>query len=186
MTVPTKLLRTIRLDPSDTFVFERAAEPGEWAVPGGFSFFGVDLQSLSGKARAAFRSGFVGVDSLGFSTLVVAQPARPDEVDAATEALAAHFLARFGAPSREAALAAAREEIAFSASLADQDENTLLALHRAVEDGEVREQYRTLKRRDGLAGADKLHAHSRAFTFHEVEDVEERVDLVGLVDAKRG
>ena len=27
-----KLLRTIRLDPSDTFVFERAAEPGEWAV----------------------------------------------------------------------------------------------------------------------------------------------------------
>ena len=27
-----KLLRTIRLDPSDSFVFERAAEPGEWAV----------------------------------------------------------------------------------------------------------------------------------------------------------
>ncbi|HVD73162.1 MAG TPA: DUF6505 family protein, partial [Xanthobacteraceae bacterium] len=26
-----KLLRTIRLDPSDTFVFERAADPGEWA-----------------------------------------------------------------------------------------------------------------------------------------------------------
>ena len=31
-----KLLRTIRLDPSDTFVFERAAEPGEWAVSGAF------------------------------------------------------------------------------------------------------------------------------------------------------
>ncbi|MFX6803743.1 DUF6505 family protein, partial [Acinetobacter baumannii] len=26
-----KLLRTIRLDPSDTFVFPRVAEPGEWA-----------------------------------------------------------------------------------------------------------------------------------------------------------
>jgi hypothetical protein len=29
-----KFPRTIRLDPSDTFVFERAAEPGEWAVSG--------------------------------------------------------------------------------------------------------------------------------------------------------
>ena len=33
-----KLLRTIRLDPSDTFVFDRAAEPGEWAVSGAFMF----------------------------------------------------------------------------------------------------------------------------------------------------
>ena len=31
-----KLLRTIRLDPSDTFVYARAAAPGEWAVPGAF------------------------------------------------------------------------------------------------------------------------------------------------------
>jgi len=29
-----KLLRTIRLDPSDKFVFDEAAEPGEWAVSG--------------------------------------------------------------------------------------------------------------------------------------------------------
>jgi hypothetical protein len=33
-----KLPRTIRLDPSDTFVFERAADPGEWAVSGAFVF----------------------------------------------------------------------------------------------------------------------------------------------------
>ncbi|HEV3396368.1 MAG TPA: DUF6505 family protein, partial [Xanthobacteraceae bacterium] len=65
-----KLLRTIRLDPSDTFIFERAAEPGEWAVPGGFAFFDVDPAALEGKARVAFRSGFLGVSSLGFSTLV--------------------------------------------------------------------------------------------------------------------
>jgi hypothetical protein len=31
-----KLLRRIRLAPSDTFVFERATEPGEWAVSGDF------------------------------------------------------------------------------------------------------------------------------------------------------
>ena len=31
----TRLPRTLRLDPSDGVVFERAAAPGEWAVPGG-------------------------------------------------------------------------------------------------------------------------------------------------------
>ena len=60
-----KLLRTIRLDPSDTFVFERAAEPGEWAVSGAFVFWDADPATLSGKARAAFRGGFLGVESLG-------------------------------------------------------------------------------------------------------------------------
>ena len=65
-----KLLRTIRLDPSDTFVFERAAEPGEWAVSGAFIFADADPETLPGKPRAAFRSGFLGVPSLGWSTLV--------------------------------------------------------------------------------------------------------------------
>ena len=50
-----KLIRTIRLDPSDTFVFERAAEPGEWAVSGAFCFWNTDPATLEGKARSAFR-----------------------------------------------------------------------------------------------------------------------------------
>ena len=66
-----KLPRTLRLDPSDTFVFETPAEPGEWAVTGSFLFFDADVEALAPKARTAFRSGFVGVASLGFSTLVV-------------------------------------------------------------------------------------------------------------------
>src|SRR5258708_40118249 len=65
-----KLLRTIRLDPSDTFVFERAAEPGEWAVSGAFMFADADPDALDGKPRAAFRGGFLGVASFGWSTLV--------------------------------------------------------------------------------------------------------------------
>ena len=65
-----KLLRTIRLDPSDTFVFERAADPGEWAVSGAFMFADADPETLDGKPRAAFRSGFLGVPSFGWSTLV--------------------------------------------------------------------------------------------------------------------
>ena len=59
-----KLLRTIRLDPSDTFIFERAAEPGEWAVSGAFVFSSADLSSLQAGAQR-FRGGFLGIASLG-------------------------------------------------------------------------------------------------------------------------
>ena len=74
-----KLLRTIRLDPSDTFVFEKAAEPGEWAVSGAFVFWNRDPAALEGKARSAFRGGFLGVDSLGWSTLVQIVEASEDD-----------------------------------------------------------------------------------------------------------
>src|SRR3982750_1536840 len=77
-----KLPRTIRLDPSDAFVFERAAEPGEWAVTGSFLFFDQDVTALAGKGRAAFRAGFVGVESLGFSTLVMVAEASEAEREA--------------------------------------------------------------------------------------------------------
>ncbi|MFZ9416598.1 MAG: DUF6505 family protein, partial [Alphaproteobacteria bacterium] len=60
-----KLLRTIRLDPSDGFVFAKAAEPGEWAVAGGFMFWDTDPATLDGKERAAFRSGILGIGSFG-------------------------------------------------------------------------------------------------------------------------
>ena len=49
-TTRVKLIRTIRLDPSDTFVFEKAAEPGEWAVSGAFAFWSRDPAMLEGKS----------------------------------------------------------------------------------------------------------------------------------------
>ena len=58
-----KLPRTIRLDPSDTFVFERAAEPGEWAVSGAFVFWNRDTAALGQKQRVALRSGFLGIEN---------------------------------------------------------------------------------------------------------------------------
>ena len=77
---PLKLPRTLRLDPSDSFVFARAAEPGEWAVTGSFLFWDRDPASLTGKDRVAFRSGFLGVRSFGFSTLVVVSEASESDV----------------------------------------------------------------------------------------------------------
>ena len=50
-----KLLRTIRLDPSDTFIFPNAAEPGEWAVSGAFVFADTDLDALQGVGHRGQR-----------------------------------------------------------------------------------------------------------------------------------
>lgn len=182
------MLRTIRLDPSGTLVFPAAAEPGEWAVPGSFLFWGRNPETLSGKERAAFRAGFVGVESLAFSTLVVAQPIRAEERAAAVEALAHRLIERLGAPDLDTARAAAMEEIDFAATLAEHDEGTLIAMHRNVEEGEIREQFRTLAARERIPGLDDLHAHVRAITFHEVVDdqpVEERVDLNELMERRK-
>ena len=103
-----KLIRTIRLDPSDTFVFERAAEPGEWAVSGAFVFWNADVAKLEGKARSAFRGAFLGVESLGWSTLVQIVEASDADRAAAVERLAQQLVAQFGAPDIAAARAAAR------------------------------------------------------------------------------
>ncbi|HEX2135373.1 MAG TPA: DUF6505 family protein [Microvirga sp.] len=178
-----KLLRTLRLDPSDTFVFERAAEPGEWAVTGSGLFFDADPEAMDAKTRAAFRAGFLGLGSFGFSTLVEVAEIGTDERQALIATFARGLVERLGAPSLEVALEAAKEELAFAASLCDHEAGTVIAMRRTVEGGGIREQFRTLRRRDPPApGADRLHGFARAFEFVEVDEPEERVDLLGLRD----
>ncbi|HEU5017463.1 MAG TPA: DUF6505 family protein [Pseudolabrys sp.] len=177
-----KLLRTIRLDTSDTFVFERAAEPGEWAVSGAFVFWAGDPAVLRGKARAAFRSGFLGIDSLGRSTLVQIVEAGAHERAHLVETLAQRLVTSFGAPDMAAARAAAEEEVAFSESLCDPPVDTLIAVHRTADSGETRETFRTLRPRNGEKPA-------RAFTFLQVEGEEEgpteEVDLLAMARIRK-
>ena len=177
-----KLLRTIRLDVSDTFVFEKAAEPGEWAVSGAFVFWDRDPSALEGKARSAFRGGFLGVASLGWSTLVQVVEASEDDRLAVVDTLAKQLVANFGAPTVADARAAAEEEVAFAESLCSQPQDTLVAVHRSFDNGEVRETFRTLRPREGQKPA-------RAFSFLEVEGEDdapgETVDLVGLAERER-
>jgi hypothetical protein len=171
-----KLLRTIRLDPSDTFVFERAAEPGEWAVSGAFMFADADAMALTGKARAAFRGGFLGVGSFGWSTLAQIVEASAEDRREVLNALAQQLVDRLGAPSLEEARAAAEQEIEFAASLCDHPHDTLIAVHRTAGDGgEIRETFRTLRPR----GERKP---MRAFSFLEVEGEEEAGEAVDLVN----
>jgi hypothetical protein len=177
-----KLLRTIRLDPSDTFVFEQTAEPGEWAVTGTFVFSEDDPGKLEGKARAAFRAGFLGVQSLGWSTLVQVVEASEDDRVTAIDALARQLVAHFGAPTMQDAVAAAEQEFEFAASLCSHPHDTLIAMHRSFEDGEIRERFRTLRPKEGPKPL-------RAFAFLEVEGEEEpaeRVDLAALSRPEKG
>jgi hypothetical protein len=156
-----KLLRTIRLDASDSFVFERPAEPGEWAVSGAFAFAHCDPGSLRGKARTAFRAGFLGLSSLGRSTLVQIVEANEHDRRHVIDMLAVRLVAHFGAPDVDTARPAAEEEVSFVASLCNHQLGVLVAVTRSQDNGTIRETFRTLRAREGAG-------HARAFEFLEV------------------
>ena len=137
-----------------------------------------DPATLEGRARTAFRSGFLGVASLGWSTLVQIVEASEDDRVALVGALAQRLVSDYGAPDLVRANAAAEDEVAFAESLCDQPVDTLVAVHRSFEGGELREAFRTLKPRNGAKPA-------RAFSVFDVEGEEETgdaVDLVGMAE----
>ncbi len=174
-----KLLRTIRFDPSDTFVFDRAAEPGEWAVSGAFMF--AEPAALAGKARVAFRAGLLGIGSFGWSTLAQIVEASEQDRAVVTELLAQQLVTHCSAPSVAQARAAAGEEIAFASSLCTHPADTLIAVHRTDHNGEIREAFRALRPRNGPKPL-------RAFSFLEVEGDEapgETIDLAALAREKK-
>jgi Family of unknown function (DUF6505) len=184
-----KLLRTIRLDPSDSFVYDRAAAAGEWAVPGGFEFWGTDPATLQGRPRQAFRGGFLGLSSFGWSTLVVAVAITAEERTAAIQALAQYLVQAHGAPDVDSARPAAEEEIAAAISLADHPEGTLIALHRTQDsDGRIREQFRTLRPADAREAA-RMPCSAGAFAIVEDDaaaDPGEDVNLLDLAGTQPG
>lgn len=173
-----KLPRTIRLDPSDEFVFPAAAPPGEWAVSGAFRFWDRDPALLAGKERQAFRGGLLGIASFGWSTLVTVTEATEAEVTEATEALARQLVTHMGAPDIAAARAAAEEEIAFAASLCDHPVNTLIAVQRSGESGEIRERFRTIKKRSDML------TPARAFEIVEDDEPGEEIDITKIGGAR--
>ena len=182
-----KLLRAIRLDASDTYVFERAATAGEWVVSGAFMFWDQDPRKLEGRSKQAFRAGFLGLGSFGWSTLAVVVEADDDERVEARESLAAYLMAEQGAPTLEAARAAADEELAFAASLAEHPVQTLVAVHRSVTAaGEICEQFRTFHAADAKQ-ATAMPCSAGAFAV--VEDHQggdgDTFDLAATIAASR-
>ncbi len=157
--------RTLRLDDSDDHAFDRAAAAGEWAVAGGFAFADDLPEALAGKRRQAFRNGFLGTTSFGWSTLVAVTEIDATDYEAVVEALARHLLEAHGAPHMEAARAAARGETEFAAGLCQHKVNTLLAVEREFGPQGVVERFRALD-----PPREKMHAR----IWNIVEDERER------------
>ncbi len=134
--------RTIRLDGSDINVFDHAADPGEWSVPGGFEFMAATPDSLSGKAKQAFGRGWLGLSSLGRSTLVEVADIEREEYEATSRRLTALFIERYGAPDVLAAAEAARIEAEYAASLCEYKVRTLLMVEREFGEDGVIERFR--------------------------------------------
>ncbi len=145
-----KFLRTIRFDPSDENVFDRAAVPDEWAVSGAFEFAAREPESVTGKAKQAFANGFLSLESFGRSTFASVAELGEEDLVEVERRLARHFVESYGAPDEEAALPAAREEARFVLDLCkDSLINTIFTVQRRfAEDGQIKEEFRTIKAPD--------------------------------------
>ena len=140
-----KLAKTIRFDPSDLNIFPLAADEGEWALVGTFCFAAIGESDIKGKVKQAFRNGFLGLDSMGFSTLVSIVTVKPDDLGKIENRLCSIFMNEFGAPDEATAMAAVTEEIKFMADLcAEHKTGTLLAIERSLGDEGIRESFRSL------------------------------------------
>lgn len=153
-----KFLRAIRLDDSDTEVYEQASEPGEWAVPGSFEFLDMDPQSLQGKQLQAFKSGFLGTRSFGWTTLVEIAEIDDDEYQQVIDRLAVHFLEHHGAPHIAAALPAAGDEVHYASTVCEYPLATLLAIERDFGEEGVVESLKVVKLTAGNHSNMKLWA----------------------------
>ncbi len=153
-----KLARAIHFDESDQRVFASPARTGEWCISGGFEFSDWTDGDLVGKARQAFANGWFGLETGGRVTFVAVTEIEPAEIDTLERLLAQHFVTYYGAPSQEAALPVAREEIAQMAELCDEhDANTLLTVARDLTEAGVREAYRVIEAQE--AGLDQFAIH---------------------------
>lgn len=142
-----KFLRAIRVDDSDDHVYSLAAQPGELAVVGSFvfSFSDDDPATLSGKPRQAFRHGFLGLNSLGWTTLVEIAEIDPQEYEAAVTALAHHLVDAYGAPSLDAAMPVARQEMEYAAGLCEAAPGTLFAIERESDAEGIHETFKRIQ-----------------------------------------
>ncbi|MDA7946856.1 MAG: DUF6505 family protein [Hyphomicrobiaceae bacterium] len=161
-----KFLRTIRFDPSDENVFDRAAGPDEWAISGAFEFVGLERENVVGKTKQAFANGFLSLESFGRSTFASVAELGDDDLENVERCLARHFVERYDAPDEAAALPVAREEAQFVLDLCkDSLVNTIFTVQRRfADDGQIKEEFRT------IAAPDARPMHTRIWNV--VEDNE--------------
>ncbi|WP_209504167.1 MULTISPECIES: DUF6505 family protein [unclassified Ruegeria] len=144
-----KLARAIHFDESDMNVFHSPARTGEWCVSGGFEFSNWSGADLEGKARQAFANGWLGLETFGRVTFVAVTQIEVAERDQIIRNLADHFVQYYGAPSIEAALGVAQNEIDHMSELCeDHAANTLLTVARELSETGVHEAFRLITPQD--------------------------------------
>lgn len=114
-----KFLRAVRLDDSDARVLARdgAADDGEWVVSGGYAV--CDLARGHRAPRCHCDSTFIAAGSGRRCTISEVVEIEKAEYERVKGLLAQYLLDSFGAPSFEAAQAAAEDECAYTADLAE-------------------------------------------------------------------
>jgi Family of unknown function (DUF6505) len=169
-------LAAIRLDASFALRFKNAAHPSERAVSGAFVFAGSHPSSPRGKARALFRSGFVGFGSLGWPTLVQIVEATEAERARALDVPAHRLTERLEVPNLALAGAVVEQEIDFVVSLADHPSGTLAAVTRMSEGRSIGESFRALR----PAANKPTNAYAFLQASSENEQRAEEIDLTSL------
>jgi uncharacterized protein DUF6505 len=153
-----KLARAIHFDESDRNVFHVSARTGEWAISGGFEFSDWSEADLKGKNRQAFANGWLGLETFGRTTFVAVTQIEPAELDEITNRLAQHFVEIYGAPSLDAALPVAQQELQHGLDLCDEyDPNTLIVVTRELTDAGLKEQFRTIETEDADISQFAIH-----------------------------
>ena len=142
-----KFLKTIRFDPSDMHVFENAAEPDQWAIPGGFAFAGFKQEELKGKIKQAFTNGFLSLETFGYSTFTSVCEISSDEITNIQHRLAKLLVEVYGAPDLSSAMSVAEQETSYVLEMCEEVPiNTIFALGRHFDDaGEIREEFRMVE-----------------------------------------
>lgn len=151
-----KFLKAVRLDDSDARILAQeggAAEDGEWVVSGGYAV--CDLARGHRTPSCHCDTTFVAAATGRRCTLAEVSEIRDATLDEVRNELARFFLAELGAPSLEAARAAAADECAYTADLAAGfPADVWITVRREPSEAGVRERYSVFKRL--MIGSHKL------------------------------
>ena len=151
-----KFLKAVRLDDSDARILAQeggAAEDGEWVVTGGYAV--CDLARGHRTPGCHCDTTFVAVAARRRCTLAEITEISDNALEQLREDMVRFFLAELGAPSLDAARAAAADECAYTAELAGgfPAELWITVKREPSEDG-VGERYSVFKRL--MIGSHKL------------------------------
>ena len=145
-----KFLKAVRLDASDASLYQRegAAEEDEWLTSGGYAVCDIALgEHFFPNCRCD--SAFVALATGHRATIAEVVDIEPALFEQHIEAMAQYLIDRLNAPSREAALRVAREEVRYTADLCETfSAGVWITVSRSLNDAgdAVKEHYRVYDR----------------------------------------